>query len=326
MSDTVLSASGLSKTFGGGRDVLGRAKRAVHAVSDVSLQIARGRTLGLVGESGCGKSTLAKLLLGLLEPTAGSVRIGDTSIAGDEKSAYRRIQMVFQDPASSLNPKKTVHQILEAPLVALTDHPAETRRKQVLKALELVSLPESTVGRFPHELSGGQAQRVGLARALIVEPEVVVLDEAVSSLDVSVQARVLELLESLQRRLDVAYLFISHDLAVVDALCHDVMVMYLGRVVERGTRDQVLRAPRHPYTRALLSAVPVPGQRRIDAIALEGEPGSAANPPSGCVFHPRCYRAEARCRQEVPAEDAGEVNHPTACFFAHDSAPGRAAR
>jgi len=319
--DVVLRATGVSKVFGGGRTLLGKERPAVRAVTDVSIDVRRGRTLGLVGESGCGKSTLGKLLTGLLDPTAGTIEVGGRALSSlPRRELHRQVQLVFQDPTSSLNPRKTVRRILSGPLEALGIGDAAARAKKVDEVMALCGLRAEFAERYPHEFSGGQRQRIGVARALVVEPSLVVLDESTSALDVSVQAQILQLLKDLQARLDLAYVFVSHDLSVVESLCDDVAVMYLGRVVERGTREELFGAPKHPYTRALLSAVPVPG-RRGRRIPLEGEPPSPLAPPPGCPFAPRCYRAEPRCTDEVPGLDAGEVDHPTACFFADDSEP-----
>ncbi|MDX1433561.1 MAG: ATP-binding cassette domain-containing protein [Gammaproteobacteria bacterium] len=324
--EPLMRASKLTKEFPTGRGLLGRRRPPVQALCNVSLTLERGRTLGVVGESGCGKTTLARLLCGLAVPTSGEIRLGgeplDTRGAAARAAFHRRVQLVFQNPMSSLNPRKTVGRILAAPLGALGGMSASERREKVSAALEMVGLEPDHARRHPHEFSGGQAQRIAIARALIVEPELVVLDEAVSSLDVTVQARILELLRSIQSKRSIAFVFISHDLSVVESISHDVAVMYLGRVVEIGPCARILGAPRHPYTRALISAVPVPG-RRMHAIELTGEPPSPANPPTGCVFHPRCYRAESVCRESVPPLVADTVDRPTACFFAHDSAPRR---
>lgn len=306
----------------------GLRRREVRAVDRVTLQVRPGRTLALVGESGCGKSTLGRMMCGLLAPTSGEVLLDGQPAPGRTRAARRsfrkQVQMVFQDPGSSLNPRKTVGAILEAPLKALgADSPAG-RRARIRRALELAALPEDLLGRHPHTCSGGQMQRVAIARALVVEPRFLVLDEAVSALDVSVQARILDLLADLQQRLGMGYLFISHDLAVVESLCDEAAVMYLGRLVETGTREQLFRDPRHPYTRALLSAVPLPGEV-LDPIPVEGDPPDPARPPPGCAFEPRCYRAEDRCAREDPHLADGRAPHAAACFFAHDSDWPRAA-
>jgi peptide/nickel transport system ATP-binding protein len=242
-------------TYAGG-GVLGR-RPAVRAVDGVSLRVERGRTLGIVGESGCGKSTLARMMVGLLPPSAGDILVDGASIGGYERHAlYRKVQMVFQDPLGSLNPRKTVRQILEAPLRSLRGMAGPARRARVRELMDLVSLRPEFVDRYPHEFSGGQSQRIGIARALAAEPETVVLDEPVSALDVSVQAQVLALLADLQARLGIAYVFISHDLAVVEAIADTVLVMQAGRVVEEGDAGRIFRAPQHAYTQALVAAVP----------------------------------------------------------------------
>ncbi|NBB84154.1 MAG: ATP-binding cassette domain-containing protein [Alphaproteobacteria bacterium] len=262
----ILEARDLSKHFGGGRRLVGGRAPVVKAVDGVDLTIPRGRTLGIVGESGCGKSTLGRMLVGLLEPTAGTIRLDGrpvTGLKGDERLAFhRKVQLVFQDPLSSLNPRKTVRQILEGPLEVLAGMDKPRRAERVAELMDLVSLRPEFVDRYPHEFSGGQCQRIGVARALACEPQLIVLDEPVSALDVSVQAQVLKLLKDLQQRLGLTYVFISHDLAVVENLADDVMVMYFGRVVEHRPRRELFRAPQHDYTKLLLSSVPVPGEKR----------------------------------------------------------------
>jgi peptide/nickel transport system ATP-binding protein len=266
VAEPILAAEHLTRVFGGGRTWYGAKRPELVAVDDVSLAVAPGSTLGIVGESGCGKSTLARMLTGLIEPTSGSIRLAGRPIArlaGDEKRRFHQtVQLVFQDPISSLNPRKTVRQILEGPLEALTGLDRDGRRERVRALMDEVGLRPEFTDRYPHEFSGGQAQRIGIARAMAVEPELLVLDEPVSALDVSVQAQVLKLFKDLQARRGLTYLFISHDLAVVEALSTDVMVMYQGRVVEAGPRQQVFEQPSHDYTRTLLAAVPVPGRRR----------------------------------------------------------------
>ena len=265
-TETILEARELRRIFGGGRNWHGGRKPQIAAVDGVSLTVERGRTLGIVGESGCGKSTLARMLVGLLAPSAGRIALEGRPVRdlkGDEKKRFHRtVQLVFQDPLSSLNPRKTVRQILEGPLQALLDLDRAARQDRVAELMRLVSLRPEFVDRYPHEFSGGQCQRIGIARALAVEPQLIVLDEPVSALDVSVQAQVLRLLNDLQARLGLTYVFISHDLAVVEALCDRVMVMYRGRVVEEAPRDRLFRQPAHDYTRSLLAAVPIPGRKR----------------------------------------------------------------
>jgi len=264
--EVVLEARGLVRTFGGGRTWYGAKKPITRAVDDVSLAVPRGRTLGVVGESGCGKSTLARMLVGLLAPDAGTITLEGQPVRGlrgEAKLAFhRKVQLIFQDPLSSLNPRKTVRQILEGPLQALLGLDRAERAARVEEVMGLVALRPEFIDRYPHEFSGGQCQRIGIARALAVEPRLLVLDEPVSALDVSVQAQVLKLLKDLQDRLGLTYVFISHDLAVVEVLSDRVMVMLEGRVVEEADRATIFRAPRHDYTKQLLAAVPVPGRRR----------------------------------------------------------------
>ena len=266
MSATVLEARDLCRDFGGGRTWLGRRKPVTRAVDGVTLSVERGRTLGIVGESGCGKSTLARMLVGLLAPSAGTITLDGQPVAGLKGEAaqafHKKVQMVFQDPLSSLNPRKTVRQILDGPLAALTALGKAERRERVAELMGIVSLRPESAERYAHEFSGGQCQRIAIARALAPEPELVILDEPVSALDVSVQAQVLNLLRDLQRRLRLTFVFISHDLAVVEALCDRVLVMYHGQVVEEAPRAELFAHPQHDYTKLLLAAVPVPGRKR----------------------------------------------------------------
>ena len=293
------------------RGVLQRVAGHVRAVDGISLELKSGRTLALVGESGCGKTTAGKAIMHLVPPTAGQVRLDGRVIDG---LAARDMQMVFQDPFGSLNPRLRVGDIIAEGMRALAipgDHAA-----RIGELLGQVGLAAEMAGRWPHEFSGGQRQRVAIARALAVNPRLLLLDEPTSALDVSVQAQILNLLRELQQRLGLAYLFITHNIAVVDYLAHEVAVMYLGRIVERGSVAEVLRAPRHPYTQALLSAVP-----RIDAdgterVVLAGDMPSPANPPSGCHFHPRCPRAVDACRADYPDETALTASHAVRCHLA----------
>jgi peptide/nickel transport system ATP-binding protein len=260
MSETLLVARDVSRVFSGRRQLFGARRPAVRAVDGVSLDVPRGRTLGIVGESGSGKSTLARLMVGLVAPTAGEIELDGSSVVElarhDRKALHRKAQMVFQDPLGSLNPRKTMRQILEAPLIALHGMDAAGRRRRVAELMSLVNLRGEFVERYPHEFSGGQSQRIGIARALAASPELIVLDEPVSALDVSIQAQVLKLLADLQARLSLTYVFISHDLAVIETISDEVAVMYQGKVVERGDREQIFAAPRHEYTRLLLASAP----------------------------------------------------------------------
>ncbi len=304
--DSLLAVGELKVHFPIRKGLFKRTVGHVKAVDGVSLELQRGRTLALVGESGCGKTTAGKAVLRLL-PATGSVRLEGKELLGlperELKPLRRRMQMVFQDPFASLNPRLTVGEIIEEGMTALRVAASRDERRAALAALlESVGLPAEALGRYPHEFSGGQRQRIAIARALAVQPELLVCDEPTSALDVSVQAQILNLLRRLQEELGLAYLFITHNFAVVEYLAHDVAVMYLGRIVEQGPVQQVLAAPCHPYTRALLSAVPEPrlaGQREM--VRLPGETPSPARPPQGCHFHPRCAQASERCRQEYPA-------------------------
>jgi oligopeptide/dipeptide ABC transporter ATP-binding protein len=319
MTTPLVEARALTKRFPVGRTVLGRPRGWVHAVTEVSLALAPGETVGLVGESGCGKSTLGRLLLRLIEPTAGDVRFDGRSLGGlksrELRALRRSMQIVFQDPYGSLNPRMRVEAIVgEGLLIHKLGNRAE-RRAKVRELLELVGLSPESASRYPHEFSGGQRQRIGIARALALGPRFIVADEAVSALDVSIQAQILNLLQDLQRRLSLTLLFISHDLRVVEHLSDRVAIMYLGRIVESGPRADVYGNPRHPYTRALLSAVPVPDpNRRHERQHLAGEPPSPVSPPPGCAFHPRCPFAKDECRREIPVLTEGRNGHAVACW------------
>lgn len=303
-----LEAKGLTRTFGGGRTLLGTRRPAVHAVQGADLAVRAGETLGVVGESGCGKSTLARMLVGLDRPTDGSIRLDGRDAAElarrDPRALSRRVQYVFQDPVASLNPRKTIRQTLEAPMRRLLGLDAATRRNRLGELMAAVSLREEFLDRYPHEFSGGQAQRIGIARALAAEARIIVLDEPVSALDVSVQAQVLNLLDRLKREFGLTYVFISHDLSVIESVCDRVAVMYFGRIVELGTARDLFARPRHPYTALLMRSAPTPGGRRIEAEAEPAELPDPLNPPAGCAFASRCPRADATCRERRPSLEA----------------------
>jgi peptide/nickel transport system ATP-binding protein len=299
-------------------------KRVVRAVDGVSFEIARGETLSLVGESGCGKSTVGRAVLRLFPLTGGQVlldgrRIDDLSAAA-LRPLRRRMQVVFQDPFSSLNPRLRVRDILLEPMRNFGLHPGR-REARIAELLDIVRLPKDAAGRWPHEFSGGQRQRIGIARALAAEPDLIVCDEAVSALDVSVKAQIVNLLQDLQAEFGLALLFISHDLAIVEHMTHRVAVMYLGRIVEVAEKRSLFAAPKHPYTEALLSAVPVPepGAAR-QRILLAGDVPSPIDPPAGCRFHTRCPRAFDRCRREEPVLRAVAPGHLAACHLHEEQA------
>lgn len=315
---TLLKVDKLVKYFPIQQGLFSRAKVLVHAVDDVSFELNAGDTMALVGESGCGKSTLGRLLLRLLDATSGQVWFEGqdlmTMSPAQLRAARRNVQMIFQDPYSSLNPRMTVEQTLVEPLV-LHGLAAGRHRQRAIELLDLVGLPAQYLQRYPHEFSGGQRQRIGIARALAVEPRLIVCDEAVSALDVSIQAQVINLLQDLQQRLNLAYVFIAHDLAVVKHIASHVAVMYLGQIVEYADKHTLFATPRHPYTQALLSAIPlpVPGLTR-QRVLLQGDVPSPSNPPSGCRFRTRCPLAQERCAQEMPPLTWLD-GHAVACHF-----------
>ncbi|WP_035300566.1 ABC transporter ATP-binding protein [Brevibacillus thermoruber] len=320
MSQPLLEVRGLKKYFPVQTGFWGREK-VVRAVDGVHLTVYPGETLSIVGESGCGKSTTGRCILRLIEPTEGEILFQGRDIralnAAGLRAARRDMQLVFQDPFASLNPRKTVGQILQDPLIVHGIGTPAERRKRVEEMIEIVGLTRQHLDRFPHEFSGGQRQRIGIARALILRPKLVVADEPVSALDVSIQAQILNLLKDLQREFQLTYLFISHDLSVVRHISDRVAVMYLGKVVEVADKTALYERPTHPYTQALLSAVPVPDPtREVNRIILEGDLPSPANPPSGCQFHPRCRYCMEVCRTTVPPLKEAEPGHLVACHLA----------
>jgi oligopeptide/dipeptide ABC transporter ATP-binding protein len=318
--ETLLRVEGLKKYFPLGSSRLKAGHPALKAVDDVSFTIAPGETLGLVGESGCGKTTTGRLILRLIEPTAGNVHMGDSpdlmSLSPRQMLPYRRrMQMIFQDPYSSLNPRMTVGATVGE---ALTIHKLAKghRAQRVAELLEDCGLPADAAQRYPHEMSGGQRQRVGVARALAVEPELIIADEPVSALDVSIQAQIINLLEDLRKRHGLSFLFIAHDLSVVGHISHRVAVMYLGKIVEMGPCREVFENPLHPYTEALLQAVPkMDPKTKRKRLLLEGDVPSPVNPPSGCPFHTRCPKAMPQCSQVVPRFLAHRPSHEASCLL-----------
>jgi len=329
-STPILSVRGLNKHFPLSRGIFSRNRHVVQAVNDVSFDLSRGETLGLVGESGCGKSTLGRTILRLLEPTSGTVSFEGESIfsapASRIRTIRRQMQFVFQDPFSSLNPRMTVGEILSEPFVIHRESSGDQLKSKVLELLRLTGLPESAWNRYPHEFSGGQRQRVGIARALALRPKMIVLDEPVSALDVSIQSQILNLLCDLRDQFSLSYVFIAHDLAVIEHISDRVGVMYLGHLVELASVADIYAGPRHPYTKALLAAIPRPdsgameGREPRNSLLLSGDVPSPINPPSGCPFRTRCPAATELCAREKPVHRelavSGGTSHLVACHHA----------
>jgi len=324
--EVLLSVRNLVKRFPIKGGLLSREVASVKAVSDVSFDIRKGETLGLVGESGCGKSTLGRAILRLIEPTSGQVLFKGQDItkldAASMRKLRRNMQIIFQDPYASLNPRMTVEDILGEPLdIHGLCKDKQQRKQRILTLLDLCGLRREAISRYPHEFSGGQRQRICIARALAVEPEFIVCDEPVSALDVSIQAQIVNLMQDLQKELGLTYLFIAHDLKVVEHISTRVAVMYLGKVVEMSAAEELYGDPKHPYTKALLSAIPIPDPNyKKERTILRGDVPSPINPPAGCFFHPRCPVAQDRCRVDSPAlRDLGKPGsgqHDASCHFA----------
>ncbi|WP_428643725.1 ABC transporter ATP-binding protein [Roseibium sp.] len=318
--DELLSISGVERIFGGERRLFGGRNPAVHAVQGLTLNVRKGETLGVVGESGCGKSTLARLVVGLDLPTSGRITFDGEDLAElarkDRNALASKVQYVFQDPVASLNPRKTIRTILEAPLKHLTSLDAKGREKRLVELLQAVNLAPEFLERYPHEFSGGQAQRIGIARALAAGPELIVLDEPVSALDVSVQAQVLNLLDALKEQFGLTYIFISHDLSVVESVSDRVAVMYFGRMAELGPAKEIFRRPLHPYTELLMRSAPAPGRHELMSEDASAELPDPYNPPAGCAFAARCSRRSDKCLKVRPAPDEAEgmgAAHFAAC-------------
>lgn len=319
MSELLLEVSGLKKYFPITGGLFGGKKGEVKAVDDVSFYVKKGETLGIVGESGCGKSTTGRLLMRLIEASDGKIVFEDKEITSMSKSELRKtrrdIQMVFQDPYASLNPRHSVQQILEEPLIVHGIGSKEERRKRVKEMLEVVGLSSYHARRYPHQFSGGQRQRIGIAKALMTKPKLIIADEPVSALDVSIQAQVLNLMKDIQNEFQLTYIFIAHDLGVVRHISDRVGVMYLGRLIELADSDELYENPQHPYTKALLSAVLIPDPDiKKETALIEGELPSPANPPSGCVFHTRCSQVMDICKTARP-EETNMNGHYVACHL-----------
>lgn len=323
MAGNLLEVRNLKKYYSVKSGFLNKDRRSVKAVDGINLSVKQGEILGIVGESGCGKSTFGRSILRLIEPTSGEVIFEGTNICGLKKEEMRlkrrEMQIVFQDPGASLNPRLTVGEIIGEPLEVF--HICEGREKEerIYKLMDLVGINRAYINRFPHEFSGGQRQRLGIARALAVNPKLIICDEPVSALDVSIRAQVLNLMKELKDKLNLTYIFISHDLSVVHHICDRVAVMYLGRVVEIADKKQIYENPVHPYTKALLSAIPMPDPEvKRERIILQGDVPNPADPPSGCHFHKRCPYAKKECSETVPPFVTVEPGHQVLCWLAEE--------
>lgn len=325
MSDTLLEVKNIKKYFPIRKGLLLKKVGDVRAVDDISFKLEKGQTIGLVGESGCGKSTLGRTIIRLYEPTSGDIFFKGqkfNNVKGQELRQMRqKIQMIFQDPFGALDPRMTIGQIIMEPLAVHGIGNAKEREKKAKELMEIVGLKTDQINRYPHEFSGGQRQRISIARTIMLQPELIIADEPTSALDVSIQAQILNLLKDLQKQLQLTYIFISHDLAVVEHLCDVIAVMYLGKIVEIAPRDDLFNNPQHPYTKALLNAIPqVSRKKKRGRQALQGDVPSPINPPSGCAFHPRCQYKIDRCMSESPVLEntSTESGHFAACWRAKE--------
>lgn len=320
MTAPLLEAIQVERRFGGGKTLLGRAKPTTFAVQSLNLSVTEGETVGIVGESGCGKSTLARMLVGLDQPSHGLIKIEGRAIQNNDskqrKELARKVQFVFQDSVSSLNPRKTIRQTLEAPMIHLLGLKQKERAHDLERLMTAVNLPSEFLDRYPHEFSGGQAQRIGIARALAARPKLLVLDEPVSALDVSVQAQILNLLGEIKAKYGLTYIFISHDLSVVEAISDRVVVMYFGSVVELASAKALFEDPKHPYTRLLFCSVPLPGKKSLFGEVENAELPDPLNPPKGCAFVSRCDMASSICKNQKPnLIDIISKTHSVSCFM-----------
>ena len=323
MAGNLLEVRNLKKYYSVKSGFLNKDSRSVKAVDGINLSVKQGEILGIVGESGCGKSTLGRSILRLIEPTSGEVIFEGTNICGLKKEEMRlkrrEMQIVFQDPGASLNPRLTVGEIIGEPLEVFHICEGKEKEERIYKLMDLVGINRAYINRFPHEFSGGQRQRLGIARALAVNPKLIICDEPVSALDVSIRAQVLNLMKELKDKLNLTYIFISHDLSVVHHICDRVAVMYLGRVVEIADKKQIYENPVHPYTKALLSAIPMPDPEvKRERIILQGDVPNPADPPSGCHFHKRCPYAKKECSETVPPFVTVEPGHQVLCWLAEE--------